>query len=101
MEIAELMEKSVRIIEGIDKYRKAKHDVDLTILHLMEELGEASKEIYNFKTGREEASEENLKRAIFDSLVLNLHLIHLLDFDVEKLISSELEYLKEKYDLEV
>jgi len=97
MEIEELQQLAKKVIDLIDSKMKGHHDSDTTIIHLYEELGEISRQLYNGKIGREKLDKENLAEEISDCLILLLHLSKLYDFDIEKEIKNKIEKLKQRH----
>ena len=68
MKLNELQKKAKEVTDLIDTKRKGKHDSDTTIIHIYEELGEISRQLYNEKIGREKLNKENLQRRLLTAL---------------------------------
>jgi NTP pyrophosphatase (non-canonical NTP hydrolase) len=92
-------EKINSIIEEIDKIRTGRHDSDTTIIHIMEELGEVSRQLYNKKIGRADLDLKNLEEEIADCIMLLNRLASVYNIDVEVAINKKIEALKAKYNL--
>ncbi len=98
MDIRELQKRAKEVTDLIDTKRKGRHDSDTTIMHIYEELGEISSQLYNKKIGRAEFDKENLAEEIVDCLILLLHLSKVYDLDIEKEIRKKLEKLKQRHN---
>ena len=96
----EMQNKSNEIIDRIDKKMKGIHDSETTIIHLMEELGEISRQIYNQKIGRDKLDRENLAEEIADVSMLLNKLATLHEIDVEKAINDKIKVLKERHNIQ-
>lgn len=97
MDLKELQNLAVEIVNLIDSKRKGRHDSDTTIMHIYEELGEVSRQLYGEKIGRSQIDRENLAEEISDCLILLLHLSKLHNLDVEKEIKNKIEKLKQRH----
>ena len=95
----EMQNKSNEIIDEIDKKMKGVHDSETTIIHLMEELGEISRQIYNQKIGRDNLDRENLAEEIADVSMLLNKLATLHEIDVDKAINDKIKVLKERHNI--
>ena len=96
----EIQIKSNEIIDKIDEKMKGIHDNDTTIIHLMEELGEISRQLYNQKIGRDKLDKNNLAEEIADVSMLLNKLATLNDIDIEKAINDKLKLLKERHNIQ-
>lgn len=94
MELNELQKKAKEVLDLIDTKRKGVHDSDTTIIHIYEEIGEISRQLYNKKIGRAKLDKENLAEEIVDCLMLLLHLSKLYNLDIEAEIKKKIEKLK-------
>lgn len=95
----EQQEKINILIEEIDKKMKGKHDSDTTIIHLMEEIGEIARQLYNIKIGRDNLIIDNLKEEVADCIMLLNRLATLYDIDVEEAIDKKIINLKKRHNL--
>jgi len=96
----EIQIKSNEIVDRIDKKMKGVHDNDTTMIHLMEEIGEISRQIYNQKMGRGALDKENLAEEIADVSMLLNKLATLNGVDVEKAVDDKIKLLKERHNLQ-
>ena len=97
--MSENQEKINEIIDTIDKKMSGKHDSDTTMIHLMEEFGELSRQLYNKKIGRREMNMENLAEEIADVTMLLNKLATLHGIDVESSVNKKIEALKKRHNL--
>jgi NTP pyrophosphatase (non-canonical NTP hydrolase) len=97
MEIKKLQELSSKVTDLIDTKRKGLHDSDTTIIHIYEELGEVSRQLYNQKIGRSHLDLKNLAEEISDCMLLLMHLSRLYNFDVEKEMLEKINDLKKRH----
>lgn len=95
----ELQKKSSEIIDIIDRKMKGIHDNDTTMIHLMEELGEISRQIYSQKMGRDKFDRENLAEEIADVTMLLNKLATLNEIDVETAVNNKINNLKKRHNL--
>ncbi len=99
MELKDFQKQVSELIEKIDVKNSGKHDVDTTIIHIIEELGEVARQLYNQKIGRDELDKENLAEEISDCIILLSHLAHKFDIDIEESIKNKLQKIKERFDV--
>jgi NTP pyrophosphatase (non-canonical NTP hydrolase) len=99
MELNELQKFSTEIIERIDKKMGRDHNVDLTMLHTVEEIGELARLLYNEKTGRASVSKQALGGEFADILMLLLHLASKYDISAEEAIAEKAKELKERFQI--
>ena len=99
MEIKELQAQAENIINRIDEKLGAKHDDELILMHLTEELGEISREIINPKLKREDKNKDNLGEEIADLIILTSKLANNNSIDIENAISNKMKKLKERHKL--
>ena len=99
MEIKEAQAKINELIDRIDGKMKGKHDSDTTMIHLMEEVGELSKQLYNQKIGRDKLDRKNMAEEIADVVMLLNKLATLYDIDVETAIIEKIKILKQRHNL--
>ena len=102
MEIKEAQEKVSKIVE--DYHKKHKEDYkdtkEIIFIHLVEEIGEIAREIYNEKSKwRGEFNKEKLAEEIADSLVHLFRLSEEYDINIEKEFNKKIEKLKERFGL--
>lgn len=97
----EMQNFSVKVVKELDKIRGAKHDKDVAMHHLVEEVGELAKEIYNDKTGRNRLNKENLGGEVFDIIVLASYLAYLYGIKLEDAFDFKLKDFKKRFNLKV
>ncbi len=99
MEIKEFQERSTEMIEKIDAKMNREHGADLTMIHLVEELGEVARIVYNDRTKRAAVSKDALSGEFADSMMLLSHLATIYGVDIEKAFESKVSELKTRFDL--
>jgi len=99
MELNEFQKRSTEMIEKIDGKVNRDHNVDLTIIHLVEELGEIARIIYNEKTKRVPVSKEAIGGEFADSFMLLSHLATKFDVDLQQAMNKKMEELKKRFEL--
>ena len=99
MKLNEFQKVSTETIEKIDKKMNRNHDVDLTVVHLMEELGEIARIIYNEKTRRAPVAKDAIGGEFADSMMLLAHLASKFGVDLEDCTEKKMEELKKRFDL--
>lgn len=90
---------STETITAIDKKMNRDHNVDLTLLHIMEELGEIARIIYNEKTGRAPVAKPALAGEVIDTAMLLAHLASKFDVDLEQATDAKIQELKKRFDI--
>lgn len=98
-ETKEFQERINKIIDEIDSKMSGVHDSDTTIIHLMEELGEISRQLYNKKIGRDKLNNENLAEEIADVIMLLNKLATIYNIDVETALNNKIKLLKKRHNL--
>ncbi len=99
MEIQELQEEAEKIINMIDEKTNASHTNETTLLHIIEEIGEISRQINNPKLKRQETDIENLKEEIADAILLISKLANNYNINIEEAIMSKIKKLKQRHNL--
>ncbi len=99
MQIKELQKGVKDLIAKIDSKFAGQHDADTTLVHLLEELGELSAQMYNKKIGREKVNRELLESGFCDCIILLLQLASNYDVDVESAINTKLEKVKKRFNV--
>lgn len=96
MEIKELQNKAVETV----KERLAKKDlrpsIELSMLHLVEELGELTSQIMNGKLKRKEVNIKNIGEEISDCVIMLMVLADQYDINLEKEILEKIKEIKNK-----
>jgi NTP pyrophosphatase (non-canonical NTP hydrolase) len=99
MEIKELQEKSNEIIEIGDKKFKCEHNLENTVFHLIEEIGELMSELGKPKFRNQKINKENLEKEIADVLIFLMRIANLNNIDVQKAFNNKFDELKQRWDL--
>jgi len=99
MEIKEVQRESEKIVNEVyDKIGAAK-DSEAIFLHLVEELGEISRQINNPKLKRQETDIDSLREEIADVILLVSKLASNYNIDIEKAVKNKIEKLKQRHNL--
>lgn len=100
MEIKEAQEKAHKIIEDYNKKHSLEHNKETVFHHLIEEIGELAREIYNEKADwRKEFNKEKMAEEIIDVLIQLLNLAKDYDIDIEYEFNKKIEKLRQRFDL--
>jgi len=99
MDLKDFQKQSGELIEKIDAKHSGIHDADTTIIHILEELGEIARQLYNQKIGRDKLDKENLAEEISDCMILLSQLARNFDIDIEKSVENKLQKLKERFNV--
>jgi NTP pyrophosphatase (non-canonical NTP hydrolase) len=99
MEIDEMQKQIVELINKIDEKYENRHDIDITLIHLIEEFGEIARERYNEKMGRDKLNKQNLEEEIADCFMLLTKLADNYDIDLKKAIDNKIGKLKQRHKL--
>jgi NTP pyrophosphatase (non-canonical NTP hydrolase) len=96
MQIEEIQK---RVLEFENKWAELKNiefTPELTALHLMEEVGELSSELFYKKAKPNKFNEENLKGEVIDIILTSLCLADKLNLNLNEEINKKLEKLKQR-----
>ena len=99
MELKEFQRDAVELIKKIDDKHRGKHDSDTTIIHIVEEIGEVARQLYNEKIGRDKLNKENIAEEISDCMLLLTQLAHNFNIDIENAIKLKMKKLKKRHNL--
>ena len=97
MNLDELQKASAELIGEFDALLNGKHDTDTTLIHLVEELGEIAREIYNEKSGRGKFDKKNFEGEIADMYLLLAQLATTKGVSVESAVAEKIEGLKARH----
>ena len=97
MDLKEFQTKTKELVEKIDAKTKGSHDVDTTVVHLLEELGEIARQLFNEKIGRDKLDKENLSDEIADCMLLLTQLANNFDINIETSIENKIKKLQERF----
>jgi NTP pyrophosphatase (non-canonical NTP hydrolase) len=100
MEIRDLEKEIIRIVDKIDEKFSVKHNKEITLLHLIEEIGEIAREINKPKMRNKETDSKNLKDEIGDVLILLTKLADNYNVSIEDAIKDKINKLKTRHNLE-
>lgn len=100
MDMQEAQKRMNEIIDKIDTKMTGKHDSDTTIIHLVEELGEISRQLYNQKIGRDRLDKNNMGEEIADVTMLLNKLATLHNINIETAINDKIKKLKQRHNLQ-
>ncbi len=100
MEIKEAQQKAHKIIEDYNKKHSLEHNKETVFYHLIEEVGELAREIYNEKDNwRKEFNKEKIAEEIIDVLMQTLNIAENYNIDIEYEFNKKIEKLKKRFDL--
>ncbi len=88
-----------RVMEFANKRAKAKNfqlDEKISLIHIMEELGELSRQIFNKAARPEKYDYENLKGEVCDVILEIMVLSKILNMDLSKELDKKLNELKSR-----
>ena len=95
-EVKELQKQCTETIDICDRNMKHEHDIDTTIIHFLEELGELARIIFNDKIGRDILDKNKLAEELADIFILLSHLANQYDVDLEKAVEDKCNTLKKR-----
>jgi len=99
MEVKELQEKANEIVLKIDEKIGIEHDKETTLMHLVEEVGEVSRQILNPKLRNEKTDIKNLSEEIADVVLLISKLAYDYGIDLETAVKTKIKKLKQRHSL--
>ena len=97
MDLKEFQKQSNELIEKIDAKHAGKHDTDTTIVHILEEMSEIARQLYNKKIGRNKLDKENLSEEIADCMILLSRLANNFDIEIEKSVENKFQKLRKRF----
>lgn len=97
MEIKELQKKADEIVGKLDKKFNCEHNVNHTFMHLIEELGEMSKELNRPNIRNGEINKEELGDEISDVLLLICRIANLNEIDLEESFNRKVGKLNRRH----
>ncbi len=101
MEIKDLQKKADEIIDKIDEKLGCKHSIDNTVLHLIEELGEVSRELNKPNIRNQEINKKGLGYELSDVLFLISRIANLNDINLEESIKGKIEELNKRHNFDL
>ncbi|MEM4230831.1 MAG: MazG nucleotide pyrophosphohydrolase domain-containing protein [Candidatus Pacearchaeota archaeon] len=97
--INDINEIQKRIAEFAEKRAKIKNfelNEEISLIHIMEELGELSSQIFNKKARPEKFNYKNLKEEVCDVILESMILSKLLNIDLSKELNNKIEELNKR-----
>jgi NTP pyrophosphatase (non-canonical NTP hydrolase) len=99
MEISEIQKQIEETVDILDQKFKCKHTPEITLIHLMEEIGELASQINNPNMRNKPIDMANLEEELADVLILAVKLASCYNIDMEKAIKNKIEMLKKRHNL--
>ncbi|MBD3252743.1 hypothetical protein GF386_03370 [Candidatus Pacearchaeota archaeon] len=99
MEIRDMQKKANELIKKIDEKTGCSHYKETTFLHLVEEIGETSRQIINPKIKRNSLNKENLKKELANCILFLSKLASDYELDLDEAVNSNINELKRRYDI--
>jgi len=96
-DITRIQQRILNFAEQRMKEKNISPSVELTYIHLIEELGEVARQVTNKKLRPDLFDKENLKEEVVDVLLEALVLAHECDVDLEKDITRKLDALYKRH----
>lgn len=97
--MAEIEEIQKRVLEFEKRWEEAKNvkfDVDLTMLHLTEEIGELSQQLFYKKAKPERFNEEKVKEELCDVILVALCMADKLKMNVSEELNNKIQELNKR-----
>lgn len=97
-----MQKQAYDIIDEYTKKHKLKHDKNAVFVHLIEEVGEIARNIYNEKSNwrKEEFDREKLSEEVIDTLMQLIYLARDYNIDLESTFIKKIKKLRERFELE-
>jgi len=100
MDIKELQKEAWAIIQGYNKKHGLRHNKETVFYHLIEEIGELTRELYHYKNPwRKKFNKQRFSEELVDVVAQLLILAKDFDVDIEKVFKSKIKKLKKRFDL--
>jgi len=101
MDIKEFQDKAWEIIEKYNKKNNMEHKKDIMFYHLVEEVGELARQMYNEKDNwRKDFDKENFDEELIDILFFLLIIAKDYDVNIEEVFNKKMNSLKKRFGLE-
>jgi NTP pyrophosphatase (non-canonical NTP hydrolase) len=101
MEIKDMQKQMWNIIEERNRKAGTEHDKELTFVHIVEEIGELARELYNKRNNlRKEFNKEKFDEELIDSIAFLLILAKDYDVNLEETFNKKIQKLKKRFELE-
>ena len=99
MEINEFQDKAWAIIEEYNKKNKGAHKPKLMFFHLVEEVGELARQLYNEQDNwRKDFDKENFDEELIDILFFILIISKDYNVNIEETFNKKIDKLKHKFE---
>jgi NTP pyrophosphatase (non-canonical NTP hydrolase) len=95
-----LQDECVKAVHDLDSLKGWDHSSDTIFIHLIEEVGEIARQLYNQKNRKDNFNRENLKDEIADVFILLSKLAEIYDIDIETAVADKILATRKKYGLE-
>jgi len=92
-DINKIQEKIMEFAEKRAKIKNFRLDEETSLIHLMEELGELSSQMFNKKARPEKFKPENLKEEVCDIILESMILSKILNIDLPKELNNKIDEL--------
>jgi NTP pyrophosphatase (non-canonical NTP hydrolase) len=96
MNIEEFQQKAVETVKNRLKKKGLEPDIDLSIMHLTEELGELVSQRMNTKLKRRETDLKNIGEEIADCIIMLAMLAEQYNINISKVLPEKLEEINNK-----
>lgn len=96
MEIEEIQKRVLEFEKRWETAKNIKFDVDLTMLHLTEEIGELAQQLFYKKAKPDKFNEEKAKEELCDVLLVALCLADKLKINVSEELNKKIEELNKR-----
>lgn len=96
MEINEIQERISEFGRKRAETKGYELNEEICAIHLMEELGELSAQIFNKKARHEKFNEKNLKEEVCDVILESMILAKKLNIDLSKELNSKIDELNKR-----
>jgi NTP pyrophosphatase (non-canonical NTP hydrolase) len=99
MELKEFQKKADEIINKIDDKKGCAHNLNNTILHLIEELGEVANQLGKPGIRNEQINKQELGKELADVLIFLARIANLNNINLEHSINSKITELNQRHNL--
>ncbi len=101
MEIRIAQEQAYKLTQDHAKINNIEHNKEATFFHLVEEIGEISREIYNDKSKwRDELNKENFKEEVADVLIQLLIFSEENNINLDSAFQDKILKLRKRFELD-
>jgi NTP pyrophosphatase (non-canonical NTP hydrolase) len=94
--INELQKRIMEFAKKRAKIKNYKLNEEISLIHIMEELGELSSQMFNKKARPEKFKPENLKEEICDVILESMILSKILNMDLAKELNNKIDELNNR-----